>query len=84
MAKVGVKVRLFERGMQPSESDLLNRYTKKGARSSKMSLIIKGGNGSSSHDFKLTDDKTERRSDSEIGRKPSKTVCYRCPLRYRD
>src|SRR5678816_2874782 len=39
-----------------------------------MSLIIKGGSGSSSHDFKLTDDKTERRSDSEIGRKPSKTA----------
>ena len=59
--------------MQPSESDLLNRYRKKGAISSRMSVIIKGGKESNSHDFKFTEEKIERRSDSTIGWKPSKT-----------
>src|SRR5688572_27029021 len=58
--------------MQPSESDLLKRYRKKGAISSRISVIIKGGRGSNSHDFKLTDVKTERRSESIMGLKPSK------------
>src|ERR1043165_9517740 len=59
--------------MQPSESDLLKRYRKNGAISSRMSVIMKGGSGSNSHDFKFTEEKTERRSESKIGRKPSKT-----------
>src|SRR5678815_3654435 len=39
-----------------------------------MSLITKGGSGSSSHDFRFADFRTRRRSDSEIGRKLSKTA----------
>jgi len=58
--------------MQPSESDLLKRYRKKGAISSRISVIIKGGRGFNSHDFKLTDVKTERISESIMGWKPSK------------
>jgi hypothetical protein len=37
------KARFCEAGMQPSESDLLKRYRKKGAISSRISVIIKGG-----------------------------------------
>jgi len=55
--------------MQPSEMNQLNRYIKNEARSSKTSLIIKGGSGSSSLELRLTDFKTKRRSDSVIGQK---------------
>src|ERR1700733_1251874 len=60
--------------MQPSISDLLNKYSRNGAISSRMSVMIKGGIGSSSQDLRLTFDKTERSSESKIGRKSSKTV----------
>lgn len=41
--------------------------------SSSNSIIINGGRESSSHDFKITEVKTERRSVSRILRKPSMT-----------
>ena len=40
----------------------------------RLSLIIKGGSGSSSHELRLTDFKAKRRSDSVIGIKLSKLV----------
>ena len=60
--------------MKPSDMDLLNRHTMKAESSSKMSLIVKGNSESSSHELRLTDFKTKRRSDSEIGKNYQNTL----------
>lgn len=46
-----IRTRLCEASMQPSSKDRSKIYRKKGARSSIISTIIKGGRGSSSQDL---------------------------------